>query len=134
MNITLAKGSGEYCINHILAPNTQARMPLADRVADLRKDMPVIFVYGDHDWMDPIGGKQSIEAMKKAGNKNGRLYIIDNAGHHGEFSFPSLPPPLLIFCQQCTWTTFPQSMTFLFGNSIVKRTESYLLIQYRNCK
>jgi len=82
MNITLAKGSGEYCINHILAPSTQARMPLADRVADLRKDLPVTFVYGDHDWMDPIGGKQSIEAMKKAGNKNGRLYIIDNAGHH----------------------------------------------------
>jgi len=93
MNVTLAKGSGEYCINHILAPSTQARMPLVDRVAGLRKDMPVIFVYGDHDWMDPIGGKQSIEAMEKAGNNNGRLYIIDNAGHHGKFSPPSLPPP-----------------------------------------
>ena len=86
---TLAKGSGEYCINHILAPSTQARMPLADRVANLRKDMPVTFVYGDHDWMDPIGGKQSIQAMKKAGNNNGKLYIIDNAGHHGKFSLPS---------------------------------------------
>jgi len=82
MNITLAKGSGEYCINHILAPSTQARLPLADRIADLRKDMSVTFVYGDHDWMDPIGGKQSIQAMKKAGNNNGRLYIINNAGHH----------------------------------------------------
>ena len=92
MNITLAKGSGEYCINHILAPSTQARMPLADRVADLRKDLPVTFVYGDHDWMDPIGGKQSIEAMKKAGNKNGKLYIIDNAGHHGKLFLPSLHP------------------------------------------
>ena len=92
MNITLAKGSGEYCINHILAPSTQARMPLVDRIADIRKDMSVTFVYGDHDWMDPIGGKQSVEAMRKAGNDNGRLYIIDNAGHHGKFSLPSLPP------------------------------------------
>ena len=93
MNITLAKGSGEYCINHILAPSTQARMPLVDRIGDLRKDMPVTFVYGDHDWMDPIGGKQSIEAMKKAGNNNGRLYIINNAGHHGKFS--SFSPSIL---------------------------------------
>ena len=92
MNITLAKGSGEYCINHILAPSTQARMPLVDRIADLRKDVSVTFVYGDHDWMDPIGGKQSIEAMKKAGNNNGKLYIINNAGHHGRFSLSSLPP------------------------------------------
>jgi len=82
LNITLAKGSGEYCITHILAPNTQARRPLVDRIADLRKDMPVTFVYGDHDWMDPIGGQQSIEAMKKAGNNNGRMYIINNSGHH----------------------------------------------------
>lgn len=92
MNITLAKGSGEYCITHILEPSTQARMPLVDRIADLRKDMPVTFVYGDHDWMDPIGGQQSVEAMKKAGNNNGRLYIINNAGHHGKVSPPLLPP------------------------------------------
>lgn len=126
MNITLAKGSGEYCINHILAPSTQARMPLVDRIADLRKDMSVTFVYGDHDWMDPIGGKQSIEAMKKAGNNNGKLYIINDAGHHGRFSLSSLPHPLLIFCQQCIWTTFLQSMTSLFRNLIVRRT---ILIQ-----
>lgn len=94
MNITLAKGSGEYCISHILAPSTQARMPLVDRIADLRKDMHVTFVYGDHDWMDPIGGKESVEAMRKAGNPNGRMYIISNAGHHGKISL--LPPVYLL--------------------------------------
>ena len=126
MNITLAKGSGEYCINHILAPSTQARMPLADRVADLRKDLPVTFVYGDHDWMDPIGGKQSIEAMKKAGNKNGRLYIINNAGHHGKPFLPFSPRLSPNFCPQCIWTMLPQSMTFLFGNLIVRRSGSFI--------
>ena len=63
-----------------------------DRIAHLRKDMPVTFVYGDHDWMDPIGGQQSIEAMKRAGNNNGRMYIINNAGHHGRV-LHSLPLP-----------------------------------------
>ena len=60
LNITLAKGSGEYCIcawipslsgglslltdpcvAHILAPGAHARMPLVDRVAALK--IPIIF-------------------------------------------------------------------------------------------
>ncbi|KAF8165009.1 Alpha/Beta hydrolase protein [Crassisporium funariophilum] len=82
MNITLARGSGEYCISHILEPGAHARMPLVDRVKDLKKDIHVTFVYGDHDWMDPVGGEQSVEEMRKAGNGNGRMYIVNNAGHH----------------------------------------------------
>ena len=61
MNITLAKGSGEYCIcesilssvlsfdltpmclvAHILAPGAHARMPLVDRISPLK--IPVTFV------------------------------------------------------------------------------------------
>lgn len=60
LNITLAKGSGEYCIckflkscrkhtdsyflhheAHILAPFAHARLPLADRIAEVK--VPVIF-------------------------------------------------------------------------------------------
>ncbi|KAH9482592.1 putative cardiolipin-specific deacylase, mitochondrial [Psilocybe cubensis] len=82
MNITLAKGSGEYCISHILEPGAHARMPLVDRIAALPKDMQVTFVYGDHDWMDPVGGQESVKRLRKVGNDNGRMYIISNAGHH----------------------------------------------------
>lgn len=97
MNITLAKGSGEYCITHILQPSTQARMPLVNRIPHLRKDIHVTFVYGDHDWMDPVGGKQSVEAMKRAGNGNGKVYIISDSGHHGKASLPSLHLLLIYF-------------------------------------
>jgi hypothetical protein len=38
---------------------------------------------GEHDWMDPAGGLASIENLKKAGNENGRMYVIPDAGHHG---------------------------------------------------
>jgi hypothetical protein len=41
-NITLAKGSGEYCISHILAPGAHARLPLVDRIQPLK--IPVTFV------------------------------------------------------------------------------------------
>jgi len=91
------------CLNefiaHILAPGAHARMPLVDRIADLK--IPVTFICacdtanlsffpapyhftdGDHDWMDPQGGTESVENMRKAGNGKGRMYIISNAGHHG---------------------------------------------------
>jgi cardiolipin-specific phospholipase len=78
--ITLAKGSGEYCISHILAPGAHARRPLVDRVAALK--IPVTFVYGDHDWMDPKGGEDAVENMRKAGNGFGKMYIVPAAGHH----------------------------------------------------
>lgn len=84
-NITLAKGSGEYCISHILDFGAHARLPLVDRVHALRKDMRVTFMYGDHDWMDPRGGQESVNRMKAAGNPNGRLQIIQDAGHHCKY-------------------------------------------------
>jgi len=79
-NITLAKGSGEYCISHILSPGAHARMPLVDRIAALR--MPISFIYGEYDWMDPVGGITSIDNLKAAGNENARMYIVPRAGHH----------------------------------------------------
>ncbi|KAF8579332.1 alpha/beta-hydrolase [Ramaria rubella] len=80
LNITLAKGSGEYCISHILAPGAHARMPLVDRVAPLK--IPVTFVYGEHDWMDPEGGVKAVEKLRAAGNADARTCIVPGAGHH----------------------------------------------------
>ncbi|KAK7061510.1 Alpha/Beta hydrolase protein [Favolaschia claudopus] len=80
MHITLAKGSGEYSISHVLAPGAHAHMPLVDRISALK--IPVTFVYGDHDWMDPQGGEQSVENLRKAGNGQSRSYIVNDAGHY----------------------------------------------------
>ena len=82
LNLTLSKGSGEYCISHILAPGAYAHMPLVERIATLPKDMSVTFMYGDKDWMDPVGGFDSVERLRQAGNPNGKMYIISDAGHH----------------------------------------------------
>ncbi|KAI0036011.1 alpha/beta-hydrolase [Vararia minispora EC-137] len=80
LNLTLMKGSGEYCISHLLAPGAHARLPLVDRIAALK--IPVTFAYGEHDWMDPEGGQASIDNMRKAGNYNGKMYVVPKAGHH----------------------------------------------------
>ncbi|KAI0796471.1 alpha/beta-hydrolase [Abortiporus biennis] len=93
-NITLAKGSGEYCISHLLAPGAHARRPLVDRVHQLK--IPVTFVYGDNDWMDPEGGAASVENLRQAGNGQGRMYIVPHAGHHLYLDNPKATNDLLI--------------------------------------
>jgi cardiolipin-specific phospholipase len=45
-----------------------------------------MFLDGDHDWMDPLGGMQSVEALRQAGNGEGKMYIVNNAGHHRKSS------------------------------------------------
>ncbi|GHJ88703.1 hypothetical protein NliqN6_5105 [Naganishia liquefaciens] len=79
-SITRAKGSSEYCISHLLAPGAFARMPMVNRVTKL--NMPVLFSYGDHDWMDIQGGHDAVKKMKEAGNNQGKVVEIPHAGHH----------------------------------------------------
>lgn len=82
VGITLKKGSGEYCISHLLAPGAYARHPIVDRIASVK--VPVTFAYGDRDWMDPEGGQQCVEVLRKHGNGEARMYVVGNAGHHCE--------------------------------------------------
>lgn len=37
--------------------------------------------------MDPDGGVASIDNLRKAGNQDGRMYVIPKAGHHGTHVF-----------------------------------------------
>ncbi|PCH41364.1 alpha/beta-hydrolase [Wolfiporia cocos MD-104 SS10] len=94
VNLVLAKGSGEYCVSHLLAPGAHARRPLVDRIAALK--IPITFVYGDHDWMDPDGGTQAVENLRQAGNGDGKMYIIPHAGHHVYLDNPKAVNDLLI--------------------------------------
>ncbi|KAJ3533975.1 hypothetical protein NM688_g7202 [Phlebia brevispora] len=94
LNITLAKGSGEYCISHLLAPGAHARRPIVDRIHDVK--VPVTFIYGDQDWMDPQGGYESVENLRKAGNGQGRMFIVPHAGHHVYLDNPQATNDLLV--------------------------------------
>ncbi|TKY87073.1 hypothetical protein EX895_003750 [Sporisorium graminicola] len=86
-SIFLSKGSGEYCLAHILAPGAYARRPMVDRIERLK--MPMSFLYGEHDWMDVRGGKEAVKRLRKQGNVKTNCFVVPNSGHHIYLDNPS---------------------------------------------
>ncbi|EXJ83207.1 hypothetical protein A1O1_06826 [Capronia coronata CBS 617.96] len=111
------RGSGEYVLAYILAPGAFARSPLIRRIQGIGRQplpsaqatsglsseparengVPVVFMYGEHDWMDVKGGyaaKKKIDAEReralkgkspeeRANDQGGaKVVIIKGAGHH----------------------------------------------------
>ncbi|KAI1152743.1 Alpha/Beta hydrolase protein [Nemania diffusa] len=107
------KGSGEYVLPYVLAPGAHARRPIINRIHGIGRQtitpatesapavketgFPVIFMYGENDWMDVAGGLASEEKLKEVKAKvllqasdeekqkeNGscKVVIVSKAGHH----------------------------------------------------
>jgi len=115
------RGSSEYALSYLLAPGAFARSPMIRRIqgvgrqylqahdkptvdgdtaanptAQRETSFPVVFMYGENDWMDVAGGFAAAEKMKQererilvkasADEKNdhgiGKVVIINKAGHH----------------------------------------------------
>lgn len=119
------RGSGEYALAYVLAPGAFARSPLIRRIdgvgrqmynpADVRissdsasgsagsnqqvkeRGIPVVFMYGENDWMDVAGGYASEEKLKQVKKAaiaalskeearkdqgSAKVLIVKGAGHH----------------------------------------------------
>jgi len=109
------RGSGEYVLAHVLAPGAFARSPLIRRIGGVGRQLlprssmsdgvekarergvPVVLMYGDHDWMDVKGGYAAEEAIKAEKRRaieglsnsekekdmgDAKVLIVKNAGHH----------------------------------------------------
>ena len=96
------KGSGEYALAYILAPGAFARSPLIRRIGRIghcngENGVPVVFFYGDHDWMDREGGIAAAGKLKEAKQQataglneeakrrdqgSSTVHTVRNAGHH----------------------------------------------------
>ncbi|EGX93327.1 alpha/beta hydrolase, putative [Cordyceps militaris CM01] len=108
------KGSGEYALAYILAPGAYARRPVINRIQDVGRQplprtsssnalakketgFPIVFMYGENDWMDVAGGLASEEKLKRAQadalagatdeerraeNGSVKVVIVPKAGHH----------------------------------------------------
>ncbi|KAL7802164.1 alpha/beta-hydrolase [Trichoderma aethiopicum] len=106
------KGSGEYALAYILAPGAFARRPVINRIQDVGRQpikgpngevvgketgFPIVFMYGENDWMDVAGGLAAEEKLKQVkanimrtgteedkANENGscKVVIVPKAGHH----------------------------------------------------
>ncbi|KAI0132073.1 Alpha/Beta hydrolase protein [Xylariales sp. AK1849] len=107
------RGSGEYVLPYLLAPGAHARRPVINRIQQVGRSVvtpatdstpavketgfPIVFMYGENDWMDVAGGLAAEEKLKQAKveallhgteeekrKENGaaRVIVIKKAGHH----------------------------------------------------
>ncbi|KAK1775933.1 Alpha/Beta hydrolase protein [Copromyces sp. CBS 386.78] len=115
------KGSGEYVLPYLLAPGAFARSPVINRIQDVGRQIiaqsqpqtpegtpaapireagfPIVFLYGENDWMDVAGGyaaeekirkrveqalldKSRTEEERKRENGSAKVVVIRRAGHH----------------------------------------------------
>ena len=113
------RGSGEYALAYILAPGAFARRPLIRRIAGVGRQyvqpdattsstvadavkkrengFPIIFMYGENDWMDIAGGYAAEQKLKEekarilrtasaeenqVENGSAKVIVIKKAGHH----------------------------------------------------
>ncbi|KOS18287.1 putative cardiolipin-specific deacylase [Escovopsis weberi] len=106
------KGSGEYALAYLLAPGAYARRPAINRIQDVGRQpipqpegappkketgFPIVFMYGENDWMDVAGGLAAEEKLKQTKlkallhgtedeklNENGscKVITVPKAGHH----------------------------------------------------
>ncbi len=107
------KGSGEYALPHILAPGAYARSPVINRIQEAGRQIikpatetepavretgfPIVFMYGENDWMDVAGGYAAEEKIKqrivkallhgtpeekRRENGSAKVVVIRKAGHH----------------------------------------------------
>lgn len=61
--IVASKGSGEYALRYILEPFAFAKDPLEHRMSNLQ--VPISFIYGSQDWMDPLAADRVIERIRQ---------------------------------------------------------------------
>ncbi|KAL2256177.1 hypothetical protein VTK26DRAFT_2072 [Humicola hyalothermophila] len=107
------KGSGEYVLPYLLAPGAYARSPVINRIQDVGRQvvtpatdtapavretgLPIVFMYGENDWMDVAGGYAAEEKIKQRvlrsllhgteeekRNEKGsaKVLVVRKAGHH----------------------------------------------------
>jgi cardiolipin-specific phospholipase len=80
--ISVAPGSAEFAMNTLMYPGAWARAPLMDRLKMLSPKVPVVFLYGDHDWMNPIHAQELIQKSRAQGHEQMLLEIVPNSGHY----------------------------------------------------
>ena len=79
--VNLYPGSGEFAFKDLFAEGGFALKPLHDRITNT----PVVFIYGDRDWMDPEGA-----VMNSKHNRCEVIReIISESGHHMYIENPS---------------------------------------------
>uniref|UniRef100_L2FDQ7 Alpha/beta hydrolase, putative n=1 Tax=Colletotrichum fructicola (strain Nara gc5) TaxID=1213859 RepID=L2FDQ7_COLFN len=89
----LPAADGEYALPYILAPGAYARSPIINRIDGVGRQViekngekiretgiPVVFMYGENDWMDAL--LTATDEEKARENGSAKVKVISKAGHH----------------------------------------------------
>ncbi|KAK4248112.1 Alpha/Beta hydrolase protein [Corynascus novoguineensis] len=107
------RGSGEYVLPYLLAPGAYARSPIINRIQEVGRQvlqpatetspavretgLPIVFLYGENDWMDVAGGYAAEEKLnqrrrqalldatddeKRRENGSAKVLVVRKAGHN----------------------------------------------------
>lgn len=92
--ILAERGSGEHALRHILEPFAFPRSALEFRLDKL--PVPITFIYGDKDWMDPRAAHRVTSTLKSVrGHIDGiesdlKVLMTPNAGHYNFMDQPGV--------------------------------------------
>ncbi|KAG5368770.1 putative cardiolipin-specific deacylase [Yarrowia sp. E02] len=77
--IFAGKASGERGLTRLMAPFCIARVPLIDRISNIK--CPSFWIYGENDWMNTSAGHEAAKRLNKLG-RPAHYKIVADAGHH----------------------------------------------------
>lgn len=77
--IFAGKASGERGLTRLMAPFCIARVPLIDRITQIK--CPSFWIYGENDWMNTSAGHEAAKRLNKLG-RPAHYKIVAEAGHH----------------------------------------------------
>lgn len=76
--------SSESAIHYLLGmPRARAILPMEGYIAKELKNLEIIFIYGDIDWMDKAGAFKLYKSLP-----NVHYHVIEGAGHHANMDKP----------------------------------------------
>ena len=83
-NILSMPESSEAAIHYLLGmPRARALLPMEQYIFDELKDLHIVFIYGDIDWMDKAGALKLFKTLPKVD-----YHMIQGAGHHANMDQP----------------------------------------------
>ena len=80
--ISVAPGSGEFAVKTLMLPGAWARLPLMHRLPALPPNLPVVYIYGDGDWMNPQHARELMQLSTGRGHHDMHLAVVPDSGHY----------------------------------------------------
>jgi len=84
-HLAVGPPSGELALPLLLAPGAHPHRPLSPLLGKI--ELPTVFIYGEHDWMDCAGGKKAVQLLQE-NHKDAQYFILPEAGHQLMFENP----------------------------------------------